>query len=241
MAAIELNSTPLISDANLTHYWRLEDNYTDTIGTLDTVVETGTPAYVTGLFGKGVDFDDGDYLTVSNSTAMSATTGFTWNAWFYRDSQSGVQENVVWYGGLYAYIYIYTNNKLRAVWKQGGNWKTPLESAAAPSATAWHMGTLTGDGTTITLYLDGSSVGSAVDSIDTQSVNFGISDGTGASLVGKVDDISVFNRALTSTEISNLYNGNWTSIKTILGLTKASVKTINGLAIASVKTINGLG
>lgn len=34
--------------------------------------------------------------------------------------------------------------------------------------------------------------------------------------------------------------GGGTSIKTILGVTKASVKTVTGLAIASVKTINGL-
>jgi len=43
-----------------------------------------------------------------------------------------------------------------------------------------------------------------------------------------------------ASEYTTQYPAAATSIKTVLGLSKASVKTWNGLAIASVKTINGL-
>lgn len=63
-----------------------------------------------------------------------------------------------------------------------------------------------------------------------------------------MDEIAVWNRVLTTDEITELYNSGsgkeieiiTTSIKSVNGLAKASIKSKNGLAIASVKSINGL-
>lgn len=64
-----------------------------------------------------------------------------------------------------------------------------------------------------------------------------------------MDEVGVWSRALTQSEIQEIYNS-WTgiqypftpstSIKTVNDLAKASVKTVKDLAIASVKTINDL-
>lgn len=79
-----------------------------------------------------------------------------------------------------------------------------------------------------------------------QRYNNGSLDNNG--LNGYIDEVGVWNRVLTSTEVSSLYNsGNGlqypfstTSIKSFNGLAIASVKSVNGLAKASVKSINGL-
>jgi hypothetical protein len=83
------------------------------------------------------------------------------------------------------------------------------------------------------------------------STNFHIA-GTGGvfanNLTGSIDEVGIWSRALSSTEVTALYNsGNGfqypfstSSIKSINGLAKASIKSINGLAIASVKSVNGL-
>ena len=66
---------------------------------------------------------------------------------------------------------------------------------------------------------------------------------------GAIDEVGVWSRALSSTEIAALYNSgsglqypfsSSSSIKTINGLANASIKTVNGLAKASMKSFNGL-
>lgn len=70
---------------------------------------------------------------------------------------------------------------------------------------------------------------------------------------GSMDDIGVWTRALTGTEISSLYNSGAglqypfgeggsgpANVKTWNGLAKASVKTVNGVAMASNKSHNGV-
>lgn len=65
---------------------------------------------------------------------------------------------------------------------------------------------------------------------------------------GVIDEVGIWSRVLTSTEVTTLYNSgsglqypfSTSAIKSINGLAKASVKTVNGLAIASVKSWNGL-
>ena len=116
------------------------------------------------------------------------------------------------------------------------------------------------NGSTVKLYLDGSEVASENASVDQPSLtklinigNFGyytpLSSDLGRWFDGKIDEIAIWSKALSSTEVSTLYNsGNGlqypftaaTSIKSINGLAIASVKSVNGLAIASVKSYNGL-
>jgi hypothetical protein len=63
-----------------------------------------------------------------------------------------------------------------------------------------------------------------------------------------MDEIGIWNRALSSTEVSALYNsGNWfsypfstTSIKSINWLWYSAIKSINWLAIWSIKNFNWL-
>jgi len=124
---------------------------------------------------------------------------------------------------------------------------------------AWYMYSAVYDGTDLRLYLNGTQVGTPLSftwSSASGTLSF-LSVGTYmdtsgdvpyASLRGTYDEMGIWSRALSSTEITDLYNGGaglaypftTTSIKTINGLAIASVKTVNGLSTASVKTVNGL-
>jgi len=75
----------------------------------------------------------------------------------------------------------------------------------------WYHVVATHDGSTPTLYLDGSQVGSTSisGSYATISQNLLIGDsaaGYGNPWEGDIDDLRVYDKVLTSTEISNLYN-----------------------------------
>lgn len=82
----------------------------------------------------------------------------------------------------------------------------------APTNEEWHMATISFVGNDYNFFLDGVEVGSGTDNGDINSVN-GISVSTigcdrniGRHFTGLIDDIRIYDRALTITEIDALYN-----------------------------------
>ena len=77
----------------------------------------------------------------------------------------------------------------------------------------WHYAVVTFDGTTITLYLDGLPVGTRIasgipDSGGEEPMRMGVnSDGLSNFFVGDVDEIRVWNAALTAQQVADAYNG----------------------------------
>lgn len=121
-----------------------------------------------------------------------------------------------------------------------------------------HMMTLTYDGSTLRIYLDGSSLGSVASSGNgvgstTDRFMIGVTDADFASAY--IGDVSVWNtRAISGAEITSLWNSGTglrfngtifvppssTLITKIAGVSIASVKNVEGLAIASVKKLAGV-
>ena len=73
----------------------------------------------------------------------------------------------------------------------------------------WHMGTFTTDGATTRVYVDGR-----LDATNAQTFNTTVGVGQGRigsdfnerHFPGTLDDMRIYNRALTATEIKQLYN-----------------------------------
>ncbi len=86
-------------------------------------------------------------------------------------------------------------------------------STSAYNDGQWHYAVMTYDGTTVRLYIDGAQVaskstaGAVPDNTGTQPVRVGAnSRAADRFFTGNVDEVRVWNRALTSTEVSNAYN-----------------------------------
>ena len=74
----------------------------------------------------------------------------------------------------------------------------------------WYHTVITYDGTTVKSYLNGVYIGSkntTLNTTATTNINVGCRNNNSAYFLGKLDDIGVWNRALTQQEITNLYNG----------------------------------
>ena len=73
--------------------------------------------------------------------------------------------------------------------------------------SAWHNYVTSYDGTTAKIYVDGVLIGSTAVGINTNGNNFyvGGSSYGGSSFTGAVDDLLIYNRVFTATEISDLY------------------------------------
>jgi Domain of unknown function (DUF2341)/Concanavalin A-like lectin/glucanases superfamily/Fibronectin type III domain/SdrD B-like domain/Calx-beta domain/IPT/TIG domain len=126
---------------------------------------------------------------------------------------------------------------------------TPLTGAAATLNT-WNHEAVTMSGRAVSLYMNNSvSSGTLPSDPAVQSVNFAIgsTDFTGRLFNGSIDELSIYNRALTPAEISDLYSNYGYSSTALAGetlVTKYSTSTITntilGEAANSTITINNI-
>ena len=92
------------------------------------------------------------------------------------------------------------------VWKGGGPW---LVCTAIPSANVWHHLAYTYDGTTHILYIDGveQATSTSVGQTGTvTSVQIGAASNYSEYFNGRIDEVRIYNTALTAAQISALYN-----------------------------------
>jgi len=138
-----------------------------------------------------------------------------------------------------------------------------MSQSASPVVTAtlsnntWHHVVVTQSGTTGSIYVDGgtpvtSNVTYTGGASTSQTNYFAVyNNGSFTSyFTGRLDESGVWSRALSASEVTELYNGGsglqypftgtLNNLKTLDGIAKANIKTINGVAIANVKTYNGI-
>jgi hypothetical protein len=102
-------------------------------------------------------------------------------------------------------LKIGVNGGQLAAWKGMGS--TVLVGTAAPGS-GWHHVVYTFDGTTRRLYVDGTSRGTSTMAGETGAVTEGHVGGFGTQMfAGTVDEIRVYDRAITADEVTALSNG----------------------------------
>jgi hypothetical protein len=169
---------------------------------------------VAGKYGNARNFNGiatgGDYINLGNNTKLKfSTNNFTLSAWvkistagsyyIYRWRTSGI----ALLAGTSATVWFYNS--------------TPTQRAVTSSGITvndnnWHHIAGTYDGTTLIIYVDGISRGTNV-------ITDTISYGSGGAAIGRdgnaddsyfpgiIDEVRIYNRALTAAEVSELYNG----------------------------------
>ncbi len=163
-------------------------------------------------------FDGSDSMTIENFIGLpTGASPFTVSVWFntvnwdYRGTMYG------WGKGSSAGG---ESNVLRTGEEAGGSlvhyfWLNDLTVGTTDLSGNWHNAIVTYNGNSRTLYLDGVSIGT--DLAGAAGVaNTTVTIGSGAvvpgapgsdNFVGKLDDIGIWNRALTSQEVSQVYGG----------------------------------
>ena len=156
------------------------------------------------------------YLDV-NSTSTAQLSKFSVAAWFKTSTdynsnafivnKAGASDNLN-YG-----IWMTNAEKVGAGFETSSGNANFATSPLSYSDGKWHYAVVTFDGTTITLYLDGLPVGTRIasgipDSGGEEPMRMGAnSDGLSNFFVGDVDEIRVWNAALTAQQVADAYNG----------------------------------
>ncbi|HSA74359.1 MAG TPA: LamG-like jellyroll fold domain-containing protein, partial [Nitrososphaeraceae archaeon] len=156
------------------------------------------------------------YLDV-NSTSTTQLTKFSVAAWFKTSTdydsnafivnKAGASENLN-YG-----IWMTNAEKVRAGFETSSGNAIFATSPLSYSDGKWHYAVVTFDGTTVTLYLDGIPVGTRAasgtpDSGGEEPIRMGAnSDALANFFIGNVDEVRVWNTALTAQQVTDAYTG----------------------------------
>jgi hypothetical protein len=200
-------------------YWKFEDNLADSSGSGNDGSCTSCPTYAIGQVGKAASFDgSSDIITVPSSGSNLDITGneLTISAWINSNSATtsqfiaGIGANSTYQNqysmrinsGTHTRFYVETSSGL-------GNMAT--SPGDLPSPGTWVHVTSVYDGSEMRTYYDGTLIGSP----NTKSgdvVSNGMDFSIGASLPGDmyfngmIDEVLVYDRALSQNEIQQIIN-----------------------------------
>jgi hypothetical protein len=191
--------------AGLVGWWQGEGASVDAVGgTPATLV--GNTAVVAGKVGQAYSFDgNGDAVAVGNPVALQLQN-LTIEAWIRRGTTTA--------GGV---LFGYGNGGYALGLQTDGHpfltqvGISQVTASFVVGDTNWHHVAMTKTGTNVVFYLDGdvfpaaSSFGS-VFQFNTPAAIGARGDDFSSGFLGSIDELSIFNRALSSTEVQALYN-----------------------------------
>lgn len=251
---------------NLVGYYKLDEssgNPADSSGNSRTLTNNNSVSFVAAKINNGADFGSANTSKYFSRADSFGNTGGALSISTWIKLSTAI-------GGATRYDIVFLQNNTTdisyGIWYEP-NGGTPLvrflrtrinviDQSVATAQTltvgTWYHLVLTYDGTTVTGYINGISIGTIAASGNGSGTNLdnfaiGAAIGSGNYVKGVMDEVGVWTRALSSTEVSQLYNSGSgfsypfvpgpTTVKTFNGVTIANIKTFLGTAIANVKTI----
>ena len=171
-----------------------------------------------GRFGKALDFDGDDYVDCGDGDFLNGLSAFSITAWV-KSEVTGV-DAAIWCGHETDYMVLRYDAQ---GWEGGGTnvilfyfntaegGKNRYESASNVQTTNWQHIAAIWNGTDLRMYINGEE-----DTPTYKNPGTGVSTGADRCQFGRrgttyywdglIDEVCIYNRALTSDEISDLYN-----------------------------------
>lgn len=195
--------------SGMTSWWGADGNAVDMVGTNDgTLVDNTT--YSAGMVGQAFSFDgDGDYVSIPDSASLDITEAITIDAWIFR-ADAGSNQGLLKKGppganGVYS-LALYLNRFHFLLNIADLN----MGSTATIPVGVWTHVAATYDGATAKIYingaLDASQAYSGPIATDDNPLRLGLYGAPNYGYFnGQIDELEIFNRALSSGEINAIY------------------------------------
>jgi hypothetical protein len=179
------------------------------------IITNGTPTLVAGKYGSAVNFDGSSQSFLLPANMLAGVTNFTFAAWVYWNG-GGLWQRIFDFGNdTTQYVFLTPssgNSTLRFAMTTNSNGAEQIVETSPLATNQWQHVAVTRNGSVLKLYQNGAPV--ATNSSTTISpANFnpafnylGKSQWPDPLLNGRLDEVYVYNYALTDTEISRLTN-----------------------------------
>ena len=210
-----------LSDDGLVGYWKLDEGsgtFADSSGNGNTGTQSGGVSYAqTGKVGKAVGFDGvNDYARIQTSASTNLNSNFSVSMWFKTSVSSGALFDRRPGDNSEIDIFMNTGGGIQT-WIRDTLTNKPLLALTGLglSDNQWHNLVYVRDTATdyVYTYVDSALIGSVNDSTTTNlplntSTQFGAygTGSPGAPFNGSIDDVRIYNRALSAAEAQTLYN-----------------------------------
>ena len=208
------------SPSGLVAWWRLEGNALDEIGTNNGVTQNGV-GFTPGKVGQAASFDGSiGYISVASNPVLKPATAFTLEAWINCSQFTGSNGATIAMKGPDAEVpgdwalLIDPAWKLRPEVNVNGNWIS-FECNSVLNPGVWYHVALVYDGSVLKGYVNGVNDGihSAPGMLQTSDNPLKIGTQTSTNpptqtsyFPGQIDEVSFYDRALTDSEISAVFN-----------------------------------
>ncbi|MGB0978256.1 MAG: LamG domain-containing protein, partial [Croceimicrobium sp.] len=169
---------------------------------------------------NALDFDGSDdQVTVANASALIAnSSSMSMGFWVYPTTNSTGWPNFDGYAGFRNdanadfYILQLGSNNVEARIRNSGGTNYTITYNGGLNLNAWNHLVLSYNGSTLILYHDGafaaSTPATGTISSSTEAFNIGFTPFTGNNFYfdGRIDDLGLWKRALSASDVSSLYN-----------------------------------
>jgi hypothetical protein len=167
---------------------------------------TGNATWTTsGKYGNALTFNGTSArVTVNDAASLRLTGGMTLEAWVYPTTVNTATRDVIYKGDDNYYLEgsSFAGHKAPAM---GGTLGSPLYGPGALSANTWAHLAATYDGATMRLYVNGAQVASRAQTgaiaTSANPLQIGGDSIYGQYFAGRIDEVRIYNRALSQTEI----------------------------------------
>lgn len=205
-----LSETKFINDANLVSYWKLDGNSNDSKGSnngTDTSI-----SYVTGQFGQCAEFNaTGDYITIPSINFGSGD--FTISFWY--NPSSTVNNARLWdqYDNPREFKIFQLPSSSEALRIASYNGSTEVFTSIPTSVIStgtWHYVTVVKSSDNCNAYVNGKYIATSTGwtgRTHSGATACGFGGINQISVLMKLDDAAIFSRALSSSEVNELYQG----------------------------------
>ncbi|MHC4647502.1 MAG: LamG domain-containing protein, partial [Planctomycetota bacterium] len=228
-----LRSVSAIVDPNMIIWYKLDESEGETAND-DSGYENHAhvdgpdegPAWdpAEGRYGGSLGFDDDTDVEVPIGAMGSVSTGITVSLWL-KDAYRSGSYNWVFEapgpGGVRVQAAVVEEDNDDVYWRAGNDtndvltWDMAREDLDPKTLEGWHHWAFIKDEVAgaMSIYFDGEVkesndvVDSTVANIRNGQMRFGVGGGSANTYIGKIDEVKVFNKALTAKEVAALFRG----------------------------------
>jgi hypothetical protein len=170
---------------------------------------SGATWTTSGKYGQALSFNGTNArVNINNATSLQLRSGMTLEAWVYPTSVSSAWRDVIYKGNDNYYLEGTSPNSSRPA--MGGTFGGNLYGTSPLTANTWAHLAASYDGATMRLYVNGVQVASRAQTgaiaTSTNPLQIGGDSIYGQYFAGRIDEVRIYNRALSAAQIQNDMN-----------------------------------